>query len=139
MRCRKLKIFILKVGVILNKRVLNDNVLEIRNEHGETLISFFEEMNGNVMFIKVIGEIKNEVSHDFEDEIMAAFSVSGNIKIDLSETTHISSLAMKSLLSVQQIIDDIPGSSMVISALSNEVEKMFEESGFIDILYIEKQ
>ena len=50
---------------------------------------------------------KNEVSHDFEDEIMAAFSVCGNIKIDLSETTHISSLAMKALLSVQQIIDDI--------------------------------
>lgn len=123
----------------MNRRVMNDNVLEIQNENGEKIISLLEEMNDGTMLIQVFGEIKNEVSHDFEDEIMAAFSVCENIKIDLSKVTYISSLAMKALLSVQQIIDDIPGSAMVISGLSKEVEILFEESGFMDILNIEKQ
>lgn len=123
----------------MNRRVMNDNVLEIQNENGEKIISLLEEMNDGTMLIQVFGEIKNEVSHDFEDEIMAAFSVCENIKIDLSKVTYISSLAMKALLSVQQIIDDIPGSDMVISGLSKEVEILFEESGFMDILNIEKQ
>jgi anti-anti-sigma factor len=122
----------------VNKRVINGKILEIQNTAGDMILSFDEELLDEVMHIKVAGEVKNEVSHDFEDEIMAAFSVCSRIKIDLSNVTHMSSLAMRALLSVQQIIDDIPNASMVISAVSPTAREMFEESGFIDILCFEQ-
>lgn len=122
----------------MNKRVANGTILEIQSISGESLLSFDEEVVDGIMLIKVVGEVRNEVSHDFEDEIMAAFSVCNNIRLDLSDVTHLSSLAMRALLSVQQIIDEIPDSSMVISNVSQTARELFEKSGFIDILCFEK-
>lgn len=117
---------------------MKDHILEIQNDKGEIILSFFEELNDGAMYIKVTGEVKNEVSHDFEDEIMAAFSVCNNIRLDLSDVTHLSSLAMRVLLSVQQIIDETPNSSMIISNVSQTTKELFEKSGFIDILCFEE-
>lgn len=122
----------------MNTRIMKDQVLEIQNSHGEIILSLFEELIDGVMHIKITGEVKNEVSHDFEDEIMAAFSVCNNIRLDLSDVTHLSSLAMRALLSVQQIIDEIPNSSMIISNVSQTTKELFEKSGFIDILCFEE-
>lgn len=122
----------------MNKRVANGTILEIQSISGKSLLSFDEEVVDGIMLIKVVGEVRNEVSHDFEDEIMAAFSVCNNIRLDLSDVTHLSSLAMRALLSVQQIIDEIPDSSMVISNVSQTARELFEKSGFIDILCFEK-
>ena len=88
------------------------------------------------MHIAVTGEIKNEVAHEFEDEIMAAFSVCRNIKLDLSKVTYIASIAMRALLSLQQIIDENEGSSLIITSMSPEVKEAFDVSGFLDILNI---
>ena len=116
---------------------MNGNTLEIIN--GDSLImSLSESLVDDEIHICVAGEIKNEVAHEFEDELMAAFSVRNVVKIDLSKATYIASIAMKALLSVQQIIDENDDYSLVIVNLSKEVKEIFEASGFLDILNIEE-
>ena len=116
---------------------MNGDTLEILN--GDTIIiSLSEKLIENAMRIVVSGEIKNEVAHEFEDELMAAFSVCNIVKLDLSKVTYIASIAMRALLSVQQIIDENETASLVITSMSPEVKEMFETSGFLDILNIEE-
>ncbi len=120
----------------MNTRRMNGDTLEILN--GDTVIlSVCEKLADDEMHIEVSGEIKNEVAHEFEDELMAAFSVCNVVKLDLSQVTYIASLALRALLSVQQIIDENDASSLVITNLSAEVREAFETSGFLDILNVE--
>ncbi len=121
----------------MNTRRMNGDTLEILNGE-ELIISLSEKLIDDEMHIVVTGEIKNEVAHEFEDELMAAFSVCKIVKLDLSKATYIASIAMRALLSVQQIIDENDDSSLVITSVSPEVKEMFETSGFIDILNIEE-
>ena len=121
----------------MNTRRINGDTLEILNGD-ELIISLAEKLVANEMHIDVSGEIKNEVAHEFEDELMAAFSVCGVVKVDLSKVTYIASLAMRALLSVQQIVDENDELSLVITKISPEVKEMFEAAGFLDILNIEE-
>ena len=121
----------------MNTRRMNGDTLEILD--GDVLvISLSEKLIDNAMHIVVSGEIKNEVAHEFEDELMAAFSVCNIIKLDLSKVTYIASIAMRALLSVQQIIDENDGASLVITNMSPEVKETFDTSGFLDIFNIEE-
>lgn len=120
----------------MNTRRMNGDTLEILNGD-QLIISLSEKIVDNAMHIVVSGEIKNEVAHEFEDELMAAFSVCNIVKLDLSKVTYIASIAMRALLSVQQIIDENDDASLVIIGMSSEVKEMFETSGFLDILNIE--
>ncbi len=118
-------------------RRINGDVLEILSD-GNVIFSLQETMEDGTMNIKVEGELRNEVAHDFEDEIMAAFSVCENVVIDFGKTTYIASIAMRALLSAQQIIDENENSCLTIKNLSETVRDAFEDSGFIDILNIEE-
>lgn len=120
-------------------RRMNGKVLEICDEKENLIMSVAESLKNSVISISVSGEIRNDVAHEFEDEVMAAFSVCPVIEIDLSQTTYIASLALKALLSVQQIVDETDGTSMTVLNLSPEVKRIFEESGFIDILCVEER
>ena len=121
----------------MNTRRVNGDTLAITNED-KVIISFSEKFVDNEMHIVVSGEIKNEVAHEFEDELMAALSVCNIIKLDLSKVTYIASIAMSALLSVQQIIDENDEASLVIINLSAEVREVFETAGFLDIFRIEE-
>ena len=120
-------------------RRMNNNVLEICNEDSNVILAIAEELVDGKLKITLSGEIKNEVAHEFEDEVMAAFSVCPNLIIDFSKVTYIASFALKSLLSVQQMIDEIDNSSMVLIHVSKEVMSIFKESGFSEILMIENE
>lgn len=120
-------------------RRMNGNILEIYDKNNTVLMTLEESMNGNAFNIKVSGEIRNEVAAEFEDEIMAALSVCKKIEIDMSKTTYIASLTLKSLLSVQQIIDTMDNASLVFYNLSSQVREIFKQSGFIDIFCIEER
>lgn len=122
----------------MNVRRISGDTLEILN--GETVIvSLSEKLVNQEMHIAVCGEIKNEVAHEFEDELMAAFSVCNVVRLDLSKVSYIASIAMRALLSVQQIIDENEAAALIIVGMSSEVKETFDASGFLDILTIEEQ
>lgn len=118
-------------------RRMNNNVLEICDEDENVILAIAEELVDGKLKITLSGEIKNEIAHEFEDEVMAALSVCPSLIIDFSKVTYIASFALKSLLSVQQMIDEMDNSSMVLIHVSEEVMSIFKESGFSEILMIE--
>lgn len=119
-------------------RRMNNDVLEICDEENNIIMSINEKFQDNVMNIKVVGQIKNEVAHDFEDEVMAALSVCKRIVLDFSEVTYIASMTLKVLLSAQRIIDESSDASLTLIHVKPEIMKVFNESGFSDILMIEE-
>ena len=123
----------------MKTRRMNNNVLEICDENNEVILSIEEKAIENGLEIYLKGEIKNEVSHEFEDEVMAALSVCSKLIINFEKVTYIASMALKSLLSIQQIIDETDGSSMLITHISPVVKDIFDESGFSEILEIETE
>lgn len=120
-------------------RNMNNSILEICNEDAKVILSIAEEFVEGELKITLSGEIRNEVAHEFEDEVMAALLVCHNLIIDFSKVTYIASFALKSLLSVQQMIDEIENSSMVLIHVSKEVMSIFKDSGFSEILMIENE
>ncbi len=122
----------------MKKRRMNNNVLEVCDENDVVVLAIGETLAADKsMVIKVTGEIRNEVAHDFEDEVMTVLSVCKKIVLDMKDVTYIASMALKSLLSIQQMIDEIEDSSMVLCHVTPEVMNIFKESGFSEILLIE--
>ena len=117
-------------------RKMNENVLEICDDKDNVIFTIEEEMNEESLIIKVAGEIKNEVAHDFEDEVIAALSVCKSIIINFEKVTYLSSAVLRSLLSAQRIIDDDDSASMIIENVNPDIMNVFVESGFSDILCI---
>lgn len=121
----------------MNNRRMNANTLEVYTDN-VLVLSMLEKKENGFIVVEVSGDINNEVAHEFEDEIMALISVFDKVKIDMGNVTYIASLAMKALLSVQQIIDEKENSEFVLTNLSENVRENFELSGLSDVLYIEE-
>ena len=118
-------------------REMVDGVLEILLD-GTRVLCIREQMKDDIFYMEAEGEIRNEVAHEFEDELMAAVSVCRKIRLDLSKITYLASGALRSLLSVQQIIDDQEGAEMILVHVSEPVMEALKESGFDEILFIEE-
>ncbi|MGO5165468.1 MULTISPECIES: STAS domain-containing protein [unclassified Candidatus Paralachnospira] len=118
-------------------REMVDGVLEILLD-GTRVLCIREQMKDDIFYMEAEGEIRNEVAHEFEDELMAAVSVCRKIRLDLSKITYLASGALRSLLSVQQIIDEQEGAEMILVHVSEPVMEALKESGFDEILFIEE-
>ena len=118
-------------------REMVDGVLEILQD-GTRMLSIREQMKNDIFYIEAEGEIRNEAAHEFEDELMAAVSVCRKIRLDLSKITYLASGALRSLLSVQQIIDEQEDAELVLVHVSEPVMEALKESGFDEILFIEE-
>lgn len=118
-------------------RRMNKDILEICNEKNDVILCIKEVIDNQTMIISLKGEINNEVSHDFEDELMTVVSVFSNIILDCKELNYIASKALSSLLSVQQIIDESNNSKMTLINLSQSVMETLKEAGLDQILLIE--
>ena len=118
-------------------REMVDGVLEILLV-GTRALCIREQMKDDIFYMEAEGEIRNEVAHEFEDELMAAVSVCRKIRLDLSKITYLASGALRSLLSVQQIIDEQEGAEMILVHVSEPVMEALKESGFDEILFIEE-
>lgn len=118
-------------------REMVDGVLEILLD-GTRVLCIREQMKDDIFYMEAEGEIRNEVAHEFEDELMAAVSVCRKIRLDLSKITYLASGALRSLLSVQQIIDEQEGAEMILAHVSEPVMEALKESGFDEILFMEE-
>ena len=118
-------------------REMVDGVLEILLD-GTRVLCIREQMKDDIFYMEAEGEIRNEVAHELEDELMAAVSVCRKIRLDLSKITYLASGALRSFLSVQQIIDEQEGAEMILVHVSEPVMEALKESGFDEILFIEE-
>lgn len=77
------------------------------------------------------------VALEFEDEVMAALTVCHKLRLDFSGVSYIASTVLRTLLSVQQLIDNIDDAEMTLTGVTGEVMETFKDSGFSEILEIE--
>lgn len=122
----------------MRKRRVNNSNIEICDGNNNVILTISEsaDTENQIAKMKLIGKLSNETAHDFEDEIMALFSVISHIELDLSETVYIASMALRVLLSMQQFVDEADDAWLHITGISSEVRTVLEETGFDDILDI---
>ena len=121
----------------MGTRRMNNQVLEVCDDTGAVILSMAEELRDGVLCMALAGQLKNEAAHEFEDELMAALSVCGRLSLDFQDVTYIASMALRSLLSVQQMIDEMDGANMVLQRIQPAVMEVFQTSGLSEILQIE--
>lgn len=114
------------------RRVMNNSVLEIY-EDDNLVMTLSEKIKDGGMSVFISGAIKSTVAHELEDELMAAVSFCDVINVNMSDVSYISGNALRSLLTVQRIADE-SDTAMVIEYPSDEVQAVFDESGFSDLL-----
>jgi len=84
----------------------------------------------------VSGDIKSEVAHEFEDELMAALTTGNPVVVDFAEVDYISSAGLRALLSAQQMVDELSKSKFCVRSLTKGVTDIFESNGFMDLIEI---
>ena len=119
------------------KRIVEGNCLVITDEGGEALLSIRETLAEPTVTLKLAGSITLNLAHDFEDELISVTTVCSRVVIDFSGVESISSAGLKTLLSVQQILDKRPNSMLKLRSLSASVKKTFQDMGFIELFDID--
>lgn len=119
------------------RRQMQDNILHILTEKGEKLLSIAESEDEEYFQIGLVGELRNEIAYEFEDELNAVLTVRNKVKIDLNGLTFVASLGLRALIHAQQLIDSDPDGSMVIICDNNKyIRDVFEENGFTELFCI---
>lgn len=119
------------------KRSMEDDTLVISLENGTELLRIRELREAERMSFILSGELRNEIAYEFEDELTAVLTVCRNVRIDMSRLEFISSAGLRALLNAQHMADDTAGCRLVISGISDNVKKIFEENGFTELFEYE--
>lgn len=123
----------------MNKRRMNGKILEVCGGDGGLLFSLGEELRDGALHMALRGQLKNEAAHEFEDELMAALSVCRQIVLHLEGVSYMAGMALRSLLYVQQMVDEMEDASLVVADASPQVLEAFREMGFLEIIRVETE
>lgn len=118
-------------------RILKEDGIAVADADGTEIFSICEAWDGETMTLKLKGEIRLHDSHELEDELTAAVTVCDRLVLDFSELDAISSVGMKALLNVQQILDQRKGAGLCIKGRKPCIKELFEEVGFTDLFETE--
>lgn len=110
--------------------------LIITDENGKDRLRIREKAEGRDMVFVLSGELKNEYSFEFEDELNAVLSVQPRIRIDMSSLSYIASDGLKAILDAQKTLRKEAGGNLILSGLSGQVLESFESSGFMPLFII---
>ena len=87
------------------------------------------------MEVKLSGRLDTTTAPQLEEVVKAELSGKDTLVFDLADLEYISSAGLRVLLSAQKIMNN--QGSMTVKNVSEEVNEIFEVTGFADILTIE--
>ncbi|MBQ7613819.1 MAG: STAS domain-containing protein [Butyrivibrio sp.] len=91
--------------------------------------------NGNELVIALEGRLDTTTAPQLDEELKTALNGVEDLKFDFSKLEYISSAGLRVLLSAQKVMNK--QGSMVIKNVNEEIQEIFEVTGFVDILTIE--
>ena len=91
--------------------------------------------NNGKMIISLSGKLDTTTSPALESELRTSLAGVTYLEFDLSDLTYISSAGLRVLLYAQKTISK--QGSMVVKNVCNDINEIFEITGFSDILTIE--
>ncbi len=120
----------------MNIRRMNNGILEIYDESENFIFSISETIKPKeAASFSFKGELRKDVTFEFEDEIMMAMCMCKKIEIDLADVTYISSDAMMSLNKIKSTADS-KNISVVLKRVSKAVLDELDETGVSDLFEI---
>jgi len=99
------------------------------------MLNISKEVNGNACTFSLEGRLDTTTAPQFETEIKGSLEGVTSLIMDMAKLEYISSAGLRVLLSAQKIMNK--QGSMVIKNSSEEINEIFDVTGFSDILTIE--
>ncbi len=99
------------------------------------MLNIEKNTEGNSMEVKLSGRLDTTTAPQLEEVVKAELSGKESLVFDLADLEYISSAGLRVLLSAQKIMNN--QGSMTVKNVSEEVNEIFEVTGFADILTIE--
>lgn len=91
--------------------------------------------NGEKLLIELDGRLDTTTAQQLEEKINSEIEGVKELTFDLKDLTYISSAGLRILLSAQKIMNN--QGKMIVKNASEEVEEIFEVTGFSDIFIIQ--
>lgn len=98
-------------------------------------MEILKENNGNALLISVIGRLDTTTAPQLEDEIKDSIEGITDLTLDFAKLEYVSSAGLRVLLMAQKIMNK--QGSMVITNVNDDINEVFEITGFSDILTIQ--
>ncbi len=95
-----------------------------------------KEVNGNELTVALDGRLDTTTAPQLEAELSNSLNDVKALVIDMKKLVYISSAGLRVLLKTQKIMNK--QGSMVVKNISQEIQDIFEVTGFDEILNIEK-
>ena len=92
-------------------------------------------LNGEALTIALEGRLDTTTAPSLDDELKTALNGISALTFDLAKLEYISSAGLRVLLSAQKVMNK--QGNMVVKNVSEEINEIFEVTGFVDILNIE--
>lgn len=92
-------------------------------------------LNGEALTIALEGRLDTTTAPTLDDELKTALNGVSALTFDLEKLEYISSAGLRVLLSAQKVMNK--QGNMVVKNVSEEINEIFEVTGFVDILNIE--
>lgn len=99
------------------------------------MLNIEKKVDGSTMEIALSGRLDTTTAPQLEEVVKAELAGKDSLVFDLAQLEYISSAGLRVLLSAQKIMNN--QGTMVVKNVSEEVNEIFEVTGFSDILTIE--
>ena len=94
------------------------------------------EKKGSNTILYVQGDIKTEVSAEFQDRLLQEIDQCDILLVDLSDVEYICSAGLRAFLACQRKVDETDGKELQILNVCDEVMDVFSDTGFDNVLTI---
>jgi anti-sigma B factor antagonist len=94
------------------------------------------QKNGKTLLVVPVGRIDTQTAPEFEQKLSEELGDATELQIDLGQVNYISSAGLRVLLAYTQEMDERGGTIKAIN-VNDIVRKIFDLTGFLDILGIE--
>jgi anti-sigma B factor antagonist len=94
-----------------------------------------KNVNGTNLNVALEGRLDTTTAPQLDEELKASLDGIEKLEFDFTNLEYISSAGLRVLLSAQKVMNK--QGSMVIKNVNDEINEIFEVTGFIDILTIE--
>ena len=94
-----------------------------------------KNQNGNELEISLEGRLDTTTAPSLEAELKSSLEGIDSLIFDFNQLSYISSAGLRVLLSAQKVMNK--QGMMVIRGANDDIQEIFEVTGFVDILNIE--
>ncbi len=100
----------------------------------ETVLIMEETPVEGGVHIRFEGQLRSEVAHDLQDELIAFITSRMPVTVDMEQVTYIANAVQEVLVSVQQCVESMGVGGLTLEKLPGHILEEFENTGIIDCL-----